>query len=124
MIAEMADGAPRIVRHEGKIGIIAQDEGVDHGFLLRPADAITTATRILAGVADAYGRDRWSQPCDGIELTGGYDADGERGARLVLFIDKAPLAVDLSATQVAELAVALEAAANQIDEPLLPRRER
>ena len=113
MIAQMIDGPPRVARFEGNIAVIATDEGVDHGFLLSPTLAISTAASILSAVADQVGRDRFTLPIDAVELTGGATDGVER-------YEGAPLAVELSATQVAELAAGFTAAAKALDEPQLP----
>lgn len=123
MIAEMVDGAPRIARHRGKIAILATDDGADHGFLLTLEQALTTAVRIMAAVADAKGSREFSFPCDSVELSRGREEADDRYAQLALTVERAPLTVDLTATQVAELAVVFAAAATELDAPKSPRRD-
>lgn len=120
----MVGGPPKVARFRGKIAIFSPDDGGDHGFLLTPDMAITLATRVLAAVADAAGRDKFTVPVQSIELTGGATDGTDLFAKLVLTIDGAPLAVDFTATQVAELAAGFTAAARALDRPEFPRADR
>lgn len=128
MLAAMKDSLPKVARFQGDIAIYVPDPDTpedNHGFLLPPSSASTVALKILRAVGDAEGAVDFVHDVSAIELTGGSHADDEAFAHLTLTVDTAPLRVVLTAQQVAELAVALTAAARQLDAPNgRPRADR
>ena len=122
MISEFPDHlAPKVARYRGKVALLTPDEA--EGFLMSAAAAVTVAARLLGAVADVEGRETFSLPVQGIELTGAALLDGDAHGRLVLTIEGAPIAVHLTATQIAELAAGFTAAARALDTPGAPRRD-
>tara|TARA_R110000868_G_scaffold245089_2_gene501595 strand:+ start:4333 stop:4809 length:477 start_codon:yes stop_codon:yes gene_type:complete len=126
MIGEMPPGqCPNVGRHDGKIAILAKDDGVDHGFLLHPDGAVELAVKILGAVADtvdAEGKAGFGHEVTALRLQAA-DFVQHREARLTFALAGAPFHAILTDVQVTELAAAFRAAADWIDKPnTAPRR--
>jgi len=128
MIGEYPDRqGPRVVRHNGKIGIIGNDEGTDFGFLLTAASAVEIATKLLSAVDDlpeSAGDALFAHDVEGITFKASNVPGMEAGV-LTLQINGAPMRGILTPTQIAEMAVAFTKASKWIDSlAKRPRKDR
>lgn len=112
MIGEMPDRQmPHVGRFKGKVAIYVADPDVEednHGFLLSPQSALSTAVKMLGAVGDMIGDGSYGFDVDGFTGRLVHLPGQEPEARLTISIDGARFTVNLTPTQLAELAVGLE----------------
>ncbi|PNU02498.1 hypothetical protein A8V01_08940 [Novosphingobium guangzhouense] len=109
----LPDKAPLVEERNGMVAVWDGDEADPGGILMSAGAAIDTGFALLAeGARQSGGLIQPVRSTIGIEIA--EEVDEDVAARLVLNLDGAPIAIEINATNVAEIAAALGAISREI----------
>jgi hypothetical protein len=123
-IGVMDDRSPRVEIHDGRVAVWGKAVDDECGLLLSPASAKTAAIKMLAMVSQLKGENLPAFPVDSMAVDHRILDDGEDVVRIVFEVEKAPLAVYLTLTQLAEATAASASASREIDRVRRPKPDR
>lgn len=105
---------PMVQKYGNEVAVWVDNGGDPAGLTMRSDTAVVTALAMLAAASAIEGNRPVALPIRSVELLESAEVNEDVAARLVFDADGAPLAVDISAMNLAMLAAELAAASRKI----------